>query len=298
MKIITEKEVASWIESHLGKERSVAIGGLLHANRPTALIRALIRNRIGRLTLYSSPVSGYDVDLLIAARNVEKMYLPAVTLESMLAPNFRWAVEEGAVQAYPVDVVSLVAGFKAGAQSLPFYPIPYTSLAGSDVTAYNPLLIEAFSPLNPNEKYFAARPITPDVAMIHADKVDEKGNVYYSSVHSFMDSLMAYAAKKVIVSAEEIVTLPDWRTEETVIPCNQVDAIVEIPYGAHPASCGTRYHTDEAFIREYARTMEEARINKDRRLVQSYIQEYVFSAETQQAYLKLRSRSSHFESLK
>jgi len=47
--------------------------------------------------------------------------------------------------------------------------------------------------------------LVPDVAVIHAQEVDEAGNVFISNP-AFEDVLLAKTAKKVIVTTERIVS--------------------------------------------------------------------------------------------
>jgi len=74
----------------------------------------------------------------------------------------------------------------------------------------------------------------------------------------------------VIVTADEIISL---RTTEadpagTTIPGYLVQAVVEVPYGAHPCACYTRYSHDEEHLREYIRCAELTRTGENPSLFQ------------------------------
>ncbi len=62
-KVRDPHEVMALFEPGMG----IAIGGMLFHNRPVAIVRELIRKGVGSLTLYSAPLSSYDVDLLVGA---------------------------------------------------------------------------------------------------------------------------------------------------------------------------------------------------------------------------------------
>jgi len=73
----------------------------------------------------------------------------------------------------------------------------------------------------------------PDVTIIHVHQADKFGNarIYGPIVN---DVALAAAARKVIITAEEIVPPNTFRYDNkgVVIPFIYVDAVVEMPYGA------------------------------------------------------------------
>jgi len=74
---------------------SLALGGA-HAMGPMALTRALIRRGVKGLKLYTAPVGGLALDLLIASGAVESVDTPQVSLGEMgQAPAWRAEVEAG-----------------------------------------------------------------------------------------------------------------------------------------------------------------------------------------------------------
>jgi 3-oxoacid CoA-transferase subunit A/glutaconate CoA-transferase subunit A len=80
-----------------------------------------------------------------------------------------------------------------------------------------------------------------------------------------------------IVDAEVIRRRP-WLT---AIPAHVVDAVIEVPYGAHPCNMPYLYFFDEEHIaewREMSKTEEGA---------QQYLDRYVFGVPDFEAYLEL-----------
>ena len=120
----------------------VAVGGVLHDNKPVALERRLLAAGCRGIRYIGLSGSGYDLDLLVALREiVRETFVPVVTFEELgFAPAFRWAVESREIVAHIVDVASVMAGYFAGASGVPFHPV--TAIRCSDVTRHNPLISE------------------------------------------------------------------------------------------------------------------------------------------------------------
>jgi glutaconate CoA-transferase subunit A len=270
-KVISFEEVGPLMTDALQHDRTLCLGGLFKQNRPVALVRELIRCGIGELRLFSSPGSGYDVDLLVAAGLVSEAFLAAVTLENRLCPNFRSAVESGRIKAHALDALTIVGGLTAGANQLPFSPV--AAWAGSDVIKHNPLAAPMTSPFD-GEPLYAVRPIRPSLTLIHAQEADEYGNIRHLSSMTYADNLMARASHRVVVSVDRLVRseVITRKPRETTIPCIYVDAVVEIPFGAHPTASFPLYSMDEGFINAFADLSDEVRIEPAKQpLLEAYL---------------------------
>lgn len=285
-KMIAYEEIGPLLRAALDSDRAVCIGGLFKQNRPVALVRELIRAGIGDLQLFSSPGSGYDVDLLIAAGLVAETFLPAVTLENRLCPNFRAAVEQGRILAHAIDALTIVGGLMAGASGLPFHPV--AAWHGSDVVRLNPLATEMTSPFD-GKPLYAVKALQPPLVLLHAQEADEYGNVRHLTTMTYSDNLMARAGKKVIVSVDRLVRheLVTSHPRETTIPCIYVDAVVEIPFGAHPTASFPHYSMDDAFIEAFADLSDEVRRDPNSQpLLERYIEEHVHKPRDIFAYIE------------
>jgi glutaconate CoA-transferase subunit A len=122
--------------------------------------------------------------------------------------------------------------------------------------------------------------IKPDVAVIHVQQVGTEGTCRIFGVEG-VDTLAAFAADKVIVTAEEIVP-EDYLREDpnrNSIPCTQVDMIVEVPWGAHPSVVSHYYDLDIEFIIDY---VKRASTQED---LEEWLEEWVFSVENHEGYL-------------
>jgi glutaconate CoA-transferase subunit A len=285
-KRIAAEDSGALIARALADGDLLAIGGLFKQGRPMALVREVIRLGRRDLKLVSSPGSGFDVDLLIAAGCVAETFLPAVTLEDRMCPAFRGAVEAGTLTAHCVDALSIIGGLLAAANGVPFQPV--AAWKGSDVPAHNPLVAPIQCPFT-GAALYATRAIRPKLALLHAQEADVYGNVRHLATMTYADQLIARAAETVIVSVDRIVP-PDEivaRPRETSIPCIYVDAVVEIPYGAHPTGSFPLYSIDEAHIEHYADLAEAARrcVDGARDRLADYIAAQVHASPRQEDYI-------------
>ncbi|WP_436639711.1 CoA transferase subunit A [Microbaculum sp. FT89] len=285
-KLVETDAAAALIGEWLGDGDLLALGGLFKQGRPMALVREVIRSGRQDLKLISSPGSGFDADLMIAAGCVAETFLPAVTLEDRMCPSFRAAAEAGTITAHCVDALSVVGGFLAAANGVPFQPV--AAWKGSDVPSNNPLIAPIECPFT-GETLFATKAIRPKLALLHAQEGDVYGNVRHLSTMTYADQMIARAAERVIVSVDRIVSTENIveRSRETTIPCIYVDAIVELPYGAHPTGSFPLYSIDEAHIEHYATVAEAVRRGGDaaRPQLQAYLDRHVRRTRDPQAYV-------------
>ncbi|NKB39116.1 MAG: CoA transferase subunit A [Gammaproteobacteria bacterium] len=260
----------------------VALQTMATVASPMALVRELIRQKKQNLGLVVL-VGGIPVDWLAAAGVIDRLIGAAVTMEQFgLCQQYRQAVEQGRIRVEEISESVLNARLGAGARNLPF--LPTRGAIGTDLMKENPdnmkLIEDPFGGL----PVIACRALNPDVALIHAHRADRFGNVQYEPTAIWPDiGIMPNAAKKVIVSAEEIVDTEVLRKnpDRTVLPGFIVDAVVEIPYGAHPTSFYPNYGYDSDFHRQWTA------ISRDKDQVSDFLQKYVSTPVDQSDYLKL-----------
>lgn len=127
---------------------------------------------------------------------------------------------------------SMAQGFKAAQLGLP--GVYSKQLLGSDMVKYNPFIKIVDNPMKTEKDPCVFIPaLYPDVTIIHVHQADKFGNAkIYGPIIN--DAAIAAAARKVIISAEEIVPPSALRNDNkgVVIPFVYVDAVVEMPYGA------------------------------------------------------------------
>ena len=242
-------DVVGQIESGM----TVGIGGWGSRRKPMALVRALCNSSVKDLTVVS--YGGPDVGLLVAAGKVKRLVSGFVSLDSIaLEPHFRLARQKGELEFFEVDEGMLQWGLLAAAQRLPFLPIR-AGLA-SDVLTVNPQLKTVTSPYADGEELVAMPALELDVALIHMNRADARGNGQFLGPDPYFDDLYCLAAKKRFMTAEKIVATEDLLKEGTfhTLKINRlmVDGVVETPNGAHFTTCTPDYERDEKFQRAYA----------------------------------------------
>jgi len=148
---------------------------------------------------------------------------------------------------------AMALGFKAAQIGSP--GMFSKQLLGSDIVKYNPYVKVMDHPMKDVSDPVVFIPaLYPDVTVIHVQHADMYGNarIYGPSVN---DVAMAAAARKVIITAEEIVPESSFREENkgVAIPFLYVDAVVELPWGALPGSCPGYYFWSRQWWEKYFR---------------------------------------------
>jgi glutaconate CoA-transferase subunit A len=259
----------------------VALQTMATVASPMALVREMIRQQKKKLGLVVL-IGGIPVDWLAATGVINRLIGAAVTMEQFgLCQQYRQAVEQGRIRVEEISESVLNARLGAGARNLPF--LPTRGAIGTDLMQENPdnmkLLDDPFGGL----PVIACRALVPDVALIHAHRADRFGNIQYEPTALWPDlGIMPKAAKQVIVSVEEIVDTEVLRRnpDRTVLPGFMVDAVVEVPYGAHPTSFYPNYGYDSAFHREWTS------VSRDNEKTTEFIERYVQSPADQAEYLE------------
>jgi glutaconate CoA-transferase, subunit A len=260
----------------------IALGGAMLRRQPNAAVRALIRRGIKDLTVLTWAATT-ATDMLAAAgalKRYEGVY--AGMFNHGLAPNFRRAVEAGEIEVRDFSETAMVARFRAASSGLAFLPIK--GLLGSDIARFNPEQIRPFDCPFTGKPLHAIAAAESDFTIIHSYVGDRYGNVQWPIVRDSddIDQMIASSAKRLIVTVEKIIPTEEVmrRPTLTYIPGNWVEAIVEVPYGAHPAACDACYDEDEAHLLDYlarSKTPEGA---------SAYLDEFARFLPSHEAYLE------------
>jgi glutaconate CoA-transferase subunit A len=198
----------------------------------------------------------------------------------------RRAVEKGIPHPLEIEEYShfgMVGRYLAGAARLPFFPL--RSYLGADQPAVNPHIRSVESPYG-DGPIAVVPPLNPDVAIIHAQRADARGNTQIWGLLGVQKEV-AFAAERVVVVVEEIVDEDVVRSDpnRTVIPALLVDAVVHQPYGAHPSYAQGYYDRDNPFYLEWDR------MSRDEGKTRAWLEEWVYGVEDWSRYLaKLEAR--------
>lgn len=253
-KRLTENELLAELRDGM----TIGIGGWGSRRKPMSMVRAILRSSLRDLTIVS--YGGPDVGLLCAAGKVKKVVYGFVSLDSIpLEPHFRIARQGAAIEAVELDEGMLQWGLYAAGIRLPF--LPTRAGLGSDVMKINPHLKLVKSPYQDGEELVAMPALPLDVALIHMNRADSRGNGQFLGPDPYFDDLFCMAAERRFMSCEKIVATEDLLREGSIhtlkIDRMMVDGVVEAPGGAHFTECPPDYGRDEAFQKEYAATAKD-----------------------------------------
>lgn len=241
------------IAAELRDGMTVGIGGWGSRRKPMALVRAILRSGVRDLTVVS--YGGPDVGLLASAGRIRRLVFGFVTLDSIAYdPWFSRVREAGQIAVTEYDEGVLGTGLSAAAQRLPF--LPTRAGLGSDVLTFNPGLKTVRSPYDDGEELLAVPALKLDVALLHLNRADARGNAQYLGPDPYFDDLFALAADRCFVSVERIVDTAELTetapVQSLLLSRANVHGVAETPHGAHFTTAVPDYGRDERFQRHYA----------------------------------------------
>ena len=269
------------IAADVQDDMSVAMGCALESLIPFAGSYEIIRQKKRNLTLIG-PISDMQFDQLIGAGCVKKIIASWVgNVAAGLGHNYRRAAEAGLPQRIEIEEHSnftIGLGLQAAASGLPF--LPTRTVKGSDFRGGSQFA-SVRCPFT-NEELLAVRAIQPDVAILHVQRADREGNAHAWGNFGVMREA-AFAAKKVILTCEEIVDhdliLSD--PNRNVIPAFLVSSVVHQPFGSHPSPTQGYTRRDDNFYFEY----HEA--TRSREGFEQWLQKWVLGVKDHCEFLEL-----------
>jgi len=252
-KRLTEDDVVAELRDGM----TIGIGGWGSRRKPMSIVRAILRSPLRDLTIVS--YGGPDVGMLCATGQAARIVYGFVSLDSIpLEPYFRAARQDGTVAAMELDEGMLQWGLRAAAMRVSF--LPCRAGLGSAIMDNNPDLRTVVSPYD-GQELVAMPALALDVALLHANRADRRGNAQYLGPDWYFDDLFAMAAQRTFVSCEQVVDTADLTAtaSEQTIKVSRLftDGVVEAPYGAHFTHCVPDYPRDEAVQRDYAASAKD-----------------------------------------
>lgn len=231
----------------------VYLGGAVLRDKPVAFCRTLVARGARGLDVVAFTGS-VDVELLLAGQAVDTVRSAYVGLgEHGLAPRFRAGARDGSFTDLEYSEWTLLLGLRAAATGAPFLP------TRAEIPSRLALQLGMRNVRDPYRggEYLAVPPLVPDVAVLHAWRASESGDVQFSSPPEHLwdvDVLAARAAKATVVTVEEIV--PDVAIADTLERTRlfsfDVDAIVVEPAGAWPTATPPLREADHEALAKYA----------------------------------------------
>jgi glutaconate CoA-transferase subunit A len=182
--------------------------------------------------------------------------------------RFRDAVEHGwpgPLETEEHSHAGLTNRYVAGASGLPFAVL--RGYAGTDLVNHSDTIAPITCPFT-GEKLAAVPALNPDVAVIHAQQADRRGNVQLWGFTGVQKEAVL-AARRSLVTVEEIVDELQPRPGAIMLPGWVVTAVAHVPGGAHPSYAAGYSERDNRFYQAWDS------ISRDRETFLTWMQDHV-----------------------
>ena len=243
------------VKKNLNEGEAVCFEGFTHLI-PHASAHEVIRQRIKDLTIIRmTPDVIYDQ--LIGSGLVKKMIFSYAGNPGVgLLRRFRDSVENGWPNKIDIEEHShsaMAHAYEAGAAGLPC--AIFRGYKGAELREVNSNIKTITCPFT-GEELSAIPSLNPDVAFIHAQKADKKGNVLIEGILGVQKEAVL-ASKRSVVTVEEVVENLNSHPNATVLPGWTITSICHVPGGAHPSYARGYYKRDNASYIEWDKIASE-----------------------------------------
>jgi glutaconate CoA-transferase subunit A len=220
---------------------------------PFAAAHEVIRLRRRDLTLVRmSPDLVYDQ--LVGAGCARKLVFSWAANPVLGVTGSLHRLQDALVNAWPAPLeieehshAGMTARYVAGASGLPFGML--RGYAGTDLPQYTASVATVRCPFT-GEELDAVSALNPDVAIVHAQRADKSGNVQFRGAGG-MQREAVLAARRSLVTVEEIVDELSPVPDATVLPSFAVTAVAHAPGGAAPSAADGFYDRDDEAYRAW-----------------------------------------------
>jgi len=188
----------------------------------------------------------------------------------------RAEMEAGRLEYEEYSHFAMITRLTAGAAGLPF--LPMKSVGTDDLVKANPQYRTIADPYS-GEVLNTVPALNPDVAILHAQRADANGDTQIWGIVGEQKEA-AFAAKRVIVTAEDIVDESVIRSDpnRTIIPAMIVSAVCHVPFAAHPSYTQGYYDRDNPFYLEWDK------VSSSPEAVKAWLDEWVYGVKDRDEY--------------
>jgi glutaconate CoA-transferase subunit A len=197
----------------------------------------------------------------------------------------RSAIEQDKLEWEEYSHFGMITRLQAGASGLPFLPMNQTG--ATDLEKANPNIKRIPDPYG-GKDVIVVPALHPDVAIVHVQRADENGDAHLWGIIGEQKEA-AFAAKKVILTAEEIVDESVIRSDpnRTMIPGIVVSAVCHVPFACHPSYAQGYYDRDNEFYLAWDKVSESAEATKQ------YLDEWVYGVKDRSEYWEKLGAEAH-----
>lgn len=237
------------VAAHVHDGDTLAMEGFTHLI-PFAAGHEVIRQRRGNLSLIRmTPDLIYD-QLIGAGCAASLTFSWGGNPGVGSLHRFRDAVENQWPRPLEIEERShsdLANAYVAGAANLPFAVL--RGYTGSDFPRVNPRIRSITCPFT-GEVLAATPAVRPDVAVVHAQKADDEGNVLLWGILGVQKEAVL-ASKRSIITVEERVRALEAPPNACILPHWVVNAVCKVPRGASPSYAHGYYERDNVFYQAW-----------------------------------------------
>ncbi|MHC5225484.1 acetate CoA-transferase subunit alpha [Ignatzschineria sp. LJL83] len=214
--MINKKIEMQDISSLLKDGMSIMFGGFMGVGTPPRLIQAILDSKIKDLTIIGNDTAFPDsgIGLLIKNDRVKKV----ITSHIGTNPETGKKMIAGEINVELVPQGTLAERIRCGGAGLGGILTP-TGIGTIVEEGKQKLTID-------NQEYLLELPLKADLAIIHAQKSDEVGNLIYELSAKNFNPLIALAADTVIAEVDQIVPVGAIEPDAVMTPATLIDYIV------------------------------------------------------------------------
>src|SRR5690554_5869159 len=182
-------------KTHFKDNVTIMVGGFMAVGTSEKLIDALVETNVKNLTIICNDAGFPDkgIGKLISNNQVRRLLASHVGLN----PNVAKMMSEGSLEVELIPQGTLVEQIRAGGAGLGGILTP---------TGIGTIVEERKQKITVDGKeYLLEKSLKADIAILRGTKVDKYGNVIYNATTRNFNPIMAMAAEKVFVFAENFV---------------------------------------------------------------------------------------------
>jgi glutaconate CoA-transferase, subunit A len=186
--------------------------------------------------------------------------------------RFREAVENGWPASLELEEHShagMSNRYVAGASNLPFAVL--RGYVGTDLPKVTDTIAPITCPFT-GEELTAVPALKPNVAIIHAQQADSRGNVAMWGITGIQKEAVL-SSRHTIVTVEEVVEAFEPHHSQVVLPSVAVNAIAVVPGGAYPSYAHGYYARDNSFYEAWDE------VGRDRERFREWMERHVLGTE-------------------
>jgi len=197
----------------------------------------------------------------------------------------RAEIEQGRLEWEEYSHFGMITRLQAGASGLPFLPMNQTG--ATDLEKANSNIKRIPDPYGGRD-VITVPALNPDVAIVHVQRADQNGNAHLWGIIGEQKEA-AFAARKVILTAEEIVDEAVIRSDpnRTMIPAIIVDAVCSVPHACHPSYAQGYYDRDNEFYLQWDR------LSQSLEAVRLWLDEWVYGVKDRDEYWSKLGTATH-----